>query len=135
MTSRSTKRETDSARHRRAGAGQVAVVSSKRWALINELDECAGAHAGRGDRPGSVPATSSSSEGYKAAPIPKIEVRRSGAVSQVPLAGEQPNVRAIAADYDIHDGRLPVFALDDVTGIADFIAATVGVTAPTTLAR
>ena len=30
--------ETDSARHRRAGAGQVAVVSSKRWAVINELE-------------------------------------------------------------------------------------------------
>ena len=27
--------ETDSARHRRAGAAQVAVVSAKRWALIN----------------------------------------------------------------------------------------------------
>ena len=32
------ERDTDSARHRRAGAGQVAVVSSKRWALINELE-------------------------------------------------------------------------------------------------
>ena len=29
--------ETDSARHRRAGAAQVAVVSAKRWALIGEL--------------------------------------------------------------------------------------------------
>ena len=29
--------ETDSARHRRAGAAQVAVVSAKRWALIREL--------------------------------------------------------------------------------------------------
>ena len=27
--------ETDSARHRRAGAAQVAVVSAKRWALID----------------------------------------------------------------------------------------------------
>ena len=30
--------ETDSARHRRAGARQVAVVSNKRWALIEELE-------------------------------------------------------------------------------------------------
>jgi molybdopterin-guanine dinucleotide biosynthesis protein B len=29
--------ETDSARHRRAGAGQVAVVSRDRWAIIREL--------------------------------------------------------------------------------------------------
>ena len=30
-------KETDSARHRRAGAAQVAVVSAKRWALIGEF--------------------------------------------------------------------------------------------------
>ena len=29
--------ETDSARHRRAGARRVAVVSDKRWAVISEL--------------------------------------------------------------------------------------------------
>ena len=29
--------ETDSARHRRAGARQVAIVSSERWAVVNEL--------------------------------------------------------------------------------------------------
>ena len=29
--------ETDSARHRRAGASQVAVVSARRWALVTEL--------------------------------------------------------------------------------------------------
>ena len=40
--------ETDSARHRRAGASQVAVVSSKRWALINELDGASEPDAGRG---------------------------------------------------------------------------------------
>ena len=33
--------ETDSARHRRAGAAQVAIVSAKRWALIGELGRCA----------------------------------------------------------------------------------------------
>jgi len=29
--------ETDSARHRRAGAGQVAIVSRERWAMVREL--------------------------------------------------------------------------------------------------
>lgn len=121
--------ETDSARHRRAGAAQVAVVSSQRWALINELD---GAPEPTLDEVIAWlgPCDLIIAEGYKAAPIPKIELRRSGAVSQVPLAGKQPNVRAIAADYSIDDQQLPVFALDDVAGIADFIAATVGVTAP-----
>ena len=121
--------ETDSARHRRAGAVQVAVVSSRRWVLINELD-AAPEPALDEVIAWLGPCDLIIAEGYKAAPIPKIELRRSGAVSQVPLAGEQPNVRAIAADYSIDDTQLPVFALDDVAGIADFIAATVGVAAP-----
>ena len=29
--------ETDSARHRRAGAAQVAIVSPRRWAVVREL--------------------------------------------------------------------------------------------------
>ena len=93
--------ETDSARHRRVGAAQVAVVSSKRWALINELD---GALEPTLDEVVAWlgPCDLIIVEGYKAAMIPKIEVRRSGAVSQVPLAGDHPNVRAIAADYSIH---------------------------------
>jgi molybdopterin-guanine dinucleotide biosynthesis adapter protein len=121
--------ESDSARHRRAGAGQVAVVSSKRWALINELE--------RTPEPTLDeviswigPCDLIIVEGYKAAAIPKIEVRRSGAVSNVALAGNDPHFRAIAADYNVEERRLPVFALDDVSGIADFIAATVRVTAP-----
>ena len=120
--------ETDSARHRRAGASQVAVVSSKRWALINEL--------GGAPEPTLAevaawlgPCDLIIAEGYKAAPIPKIEVRRSAAVSKVPLAGIYPDVRAIAADYSIDDRQLPVFALDDVARIADFIVETVGVSA------
>jgi len=120
---------TDSARHRHAGASQVAVVSSKRWALINELDGMSEptldevvARLG--------PCDLIIAEGYKAAPIPKIELRRSGAVSQEALAGVRPNVCAIAADYSIDDKLLPVFSLDDITGIADFIAETLGVPVP-----
>jgi molybdopterin-guanine dinucleotide biosynthesis adapter protein len=126
--------ETDSARHRRAGAGQVAVVSSKRWAIINELD---GASEPTLDEVITWlgPCDLIIAEGYKAAAIPKIEVRRSDAVSQEALAGVQPNVRAIAADYSIDDNDLPVFALDDITGIADFIATAVGVTTPGAAAR
>lgn len=117
--------ETDSARHRRAGAGQVAIVSSKRWAVVNEL-------AGRPEPALDDviswlgPCDLIIVEGYKAAAIPKIEVRRSAAVSKVQLAPDDPNVVAIAADYAIEAGTLPVFALDDIAGIAEFIAERVG---------
>ena len=121
---------TDSARHRRAGAAQVAIVSAKRWAMIEEL----------GGTPEPAlddvisrigPCDLIIVEGYKSAPIPKIEVRRTLAVSNVPLADNDPNVRAIAADYAMETRQVPVFALDDIAGIADFIAATVDVRAPT----
>jgi len=65
-------------------------------------------------------------EGYKSAHIPKIEARRRAAVGSEPLAGKDPNVIAIAADHAADGCGRPVFALDDVVGIADFIATTIG---------
>ncbi len=120
--------ETDSARHRRAGAGQVAIVSGKRWAIVNEL---AGAPEPTLDEVATwiSPCDLIIVEGYKSAAIPKIELRRSGAVSDVQLASSDPTVCAIAADYLIEERRLPVFTLDDIAGLADFIARTVGVAA------
>jgi molybdopterin-guanine dinucleotide biosynthesis protein MobB len=67
--------ETDSARHRRAGAAQVAIVSARRWALVRELgadpEPTLDEMIGRLDSCDLVIV-----EGYKRAPIPKIEVRR-----------------------------------------------------------
>jgi molybdopterin-guanine dinucleotide biosynthesis adapter protein len=120
--------ETDSARHRRAGASQVAVVSAKRWALIGELagapePELAEVIGWLG------PCDLVIVEGYKSAPIPKIEVRRNAASSQEPLAGRVPNVIAIAADHALDAHGVPVFSLDDIAGISDFIAAALGLQA------
>jgi molybdopterin-guanine dinucleotide biosynthesis protein B len=61
-------------------------------------------------------------EGFKSAPIPKIEVRRGSA--EHPLAGDDPHVIAVASDQTIQAHRLPVFGLDDVEAIADFIVTT-----------
>lgn len=114
--------ETDSARHRRAGAGQVAIVSSERMALVTEL-------AGRGepdfaDVIGMLdPCDLIVVEGYKTAPILKIEARRGASQTKTPLAATDPNVIAIAADHAVTDaGTVPVFGLDDIEGIADLIA-------------
>ena len=117
--------ETDSARHRRAGASQVAIVSARRWALVTELDgapepDLAEVVAWLG------PCDLVIVEGYKSAPIPKIEARRSAAFGTEPLADKDPSVIAIAADHDADGHGRPVFALDDVAGIADFIAASIG---------
>jgi molybdopterin-guanine dinucleotide biosynthesis protein B len=116
---------TDSARHRRAGAGQVAIVSGQRWALVHEL---------RGAPEPSLaevvarlePCDLVLVEGYKSAAIPKIEVRRRAAASHVPLADRDSQVVAIATDQPGAAGGLPEFALDDIAGIADFIVRVTG---------
>ena len=112
--------ETDSARHRRAGARQVAVVSSERIAMIKELrDE---------PEPGLAevlqmldPCDIIVAEGYKRAPVPKIEARRIQSAAREPLAPADPHVIAIAADHSTDSGGLPVFELGDILGLADFI--------------
>jgi molybdopterin-guanine dinucleotide biosynthesis protein B len=117
--------ETDSARHRRAGAGQVAVVSAKRWALISELD---GAPEPDLDQVIAWlgPCDLVIVEGYKSATIPKIEARRQEAFGTEKLADADPNVIAIATDHAADGGGLPVFALDDISAIANLISASIG---------
>jgi len=113
--------DTDSARHRRAGATQVAIVSSRRWALVTEL-----ADAPEPDLGGVIaqlaPCDLVIVEGYKTAPISKIEARRRAASSQETLADKDPRVIAIAADHPVAANGLPAFQLDDIAGIADLIA-------------
>lgn len=111
---------TDSARHRAAGARQVAVVSQKRWALMTE-----------GPEPDFIdviaqlePCDLIVVEGYKSQPIPKIEARRRDSQPGFGLAERDDHVIAIAADYAIEGARVPVFELDDVKRIADFVVET-----------
>lgn len=117
--------ETDSARHRRAGAGQVAVVSSRRWAVIKEL-----ANEPEPNFEEVIawldPCDLIIVEGYKSAPIPKIEARRQQSLTQRALAPEDPMVIAIAADHAVENATVPVFSLDDIGPIADFIERTMG---------
>jgi molybdopterin-guanine dinucleotide biosynthesis adapter protein len=120
--------DTDSARHRRAGAAQVAIVSRRRWAIVRELQgapepELAEVMARL------EPCDLVIVEGYKSTTIPKIEVRRSAASSREPLADNDPAVIAIAADHAVDGRGLPTFALDDVAGLADFITKSIGLAA------
>lgn len=122
--------DTDSARHRRAGSAQVAIVSQHRWALVTETGA-----AGEPDFHEVVamlgPADLVIVEGYKTAAIPKIEARRAASAKDKALASGDPDIIAIAADApDAQGDPLPVFQLDDVTGIADFITETLSLVRP-----
>ena len=111
---------TDSFRHRSAGAAEVAIVSSRRWAIIHELREA--------EEPSLdamlqrlSPCDLVLVEGYKRGRHAKIECRRREAKDSAALAVNDPAILAVAADHDADSGGLPLFALDDIKAIADFI--------------
>ncbi|MTH97539.1 molybdopterin-guanine dinucleotide biosynthesis protein B [Roseibium sp. RKSG952] len=119
----------DSYRHREAGASEVALVSGRRWALMHELRE-------ELEPPLEeilsrlAPCDLVLIEGYKREHHPKIEARRVDASNTAPLAVEDPNILAIAADHAPEGESLPLFDLDDVPGMADFIANAVDLPQP-----
>lgn len=130
---------TDSYRHRRAGAREVALVTGRRWALMHELrDEPEPSLADILER--LSPCDLVLVEGYKREGHAKLELRRSGAKETTPLAPGDPGIVAIAADIPVAASGLPVFGIDDIAAIADFIERVMGLktgleTAPADPAR
>jgi molybdopterin-guanine dinucleotide biosynthesis protein B len=122
-------KDTDSARHRRAGASQVAIVSSRRWAVVSELGDAP--EPSLAEVAGKLgPCDLIIVEGYKSAPIPKIEARRRASASGDKLSRSDRNVVAVASDHAAGDEQVPVFGLDDIAAIADFIARTLHLAVP-----
>ncbi|MBO1039264.1 molybdopterin-guanine dinucleotide biosynthesis protein B [Brucella pituitosa] len=111
---------TDSWRHRNAGAAEVAIVSSARFAIMHEnlgeeepsLEAIVGKLA---------PCDLVLIEGYKRESHKKIELRRSGGHEGPPLSDVDPSIVAIASDHVVKHEKLPVFSLDAVEEIADFV--------------
>ena len=108
----------DSYRHRHAGASEVLVTSSRRWVLMHEL---------RGaQEPGFEEQVKHLSpcdlllvEGFKHAPIPKLEVWRR-AQGEGLLHPQDPHIVAVASDEKV-ETKLPLLDLNDDAGIADFM--------------
>lgn len=113
----------DSHRHRMAGATEVMVSSSNRWALMHEL---------RGNAEPSLeeqlkhfsPCDVVIVEGWKHHNIPKIEVHRKLADKPL-LFVEDKNVIAIATDETLATD-LPQFGLEDAEAVAAFIVKHLG---------
>ena len=113
----------DSHRHRMAGAGEVLISSSNRWALMHEL---------RGAAEPSLeeqlkhlsPCDLVIVEGWKHQVMPKIEVHRKLAGKPL-LFPEDASVVAIATDEALATDK-PQFGLDDAEGVARFIIAHLG---------
>jgi len=116
---------TDSWRHRKAGAGEVAVVSARRWALIHELAEAA-EPALEDILQKLGPCDLVLVEGYKREMHDKLEVRREQSSRGGHLSVADPHIVAVASDTDEREERLPVFHLDDIVPVADFIEQHMG---------
>lgn len=110
---------TDSYRHRLAGANEVILAGGSRFALMHEyrgqpefkLDELL-------DRMASCDLVLV--EGFKKTSIPKIEVCRKERNCTL-LARDDKTVVAVASDYLTLDVDLPLFDLNEIKVIADFI--------------
>jgi molybdopterin-guanine dinucleotide biosynthesis adapter protein len=110
----------DSYKFREAGAREVAVVSGKRVAIMHELRE--------EPEPALEDVLKRLEgsdlilvEGFKRHDHPKIEARRLDSVQQDAMGDAFPGIVAIASDHEVETGAVPVFALDDVAGMAEFI--------------
>jgi len=108
----------DSYRHRHAGAAEVLVTSSRRWVLMHELR---GAHepAFEEQLKHLSPCDLLLVEGFKFAPIPKLEVWRAE-TGEALLHPNDPHIVALATDSKV-ETKLPVFDLNDDAAIASFI--------------
>ncbi len=114
---------TDSWKHRKAGAKETALVSSRRWALMHELKE--------EDEPSLedmldklAPCDLVLVEGFKRAHHPKIETIRnadSGKSKQAPVWQDNDTVVAIATPDPDTNCSLPRFHLNAISEITDFI--------------
>ena len=115
---------------REAGACQVALSSPRRFALMRELADAPEmsfkevlAYAG--------PCDLVLVEGFKREIFPKIEIRRDGAQSREPLHGAVPQIVAIVSDRpEIETDPVPVFELEDIPGMANFIVGHLGLKKP-----
>lgn len=117
----------DSYRYREAGAGQVLIATTERWALLTETPT---GHATLEDLLEELaPCDLVIIEGFKSeGRIPRIEVRRSS-VTDPPIHPHDPNVIAVAADCAL-ECTLPVLDLNDPDKIAAFIIERLSLPAP-----
>ncbi len=111
----------DSWKHRQAGASEVLIASSARWALMHE-------HRGARE-PGlaelmahMTPVDLVIVEGFKGEAFPKIEIHRPS-VGKPLLYPDDPDIVAVASDAPLPGLPLPRLALDDIGGIASYILA------------
>ena len=109
----------DSFQHREAGAHQVLITGSKRWALL---------HENRNEPEPDIETLLSTMapvdlvliEGFKNHPHRKLEVFRPS-VGKPLLATDDQSIVAVLSDQPIENLSLPVLDLNNIPAVGDFI--------------
>jgi molybdopterin-guanine dinucleotide biosynthesis protein B len=108
----------DSHRHRLAGAHEVLVTSSRRWALLHDTD---GREAELPELLAKMdPVDLVLVEGFKSHPYSKLEVYRPS-LGKPPLWEREPKVVAVASDSISDIGARILLPLNDPKAIATWI--------------
>ncbi len=121
------KKGKDSYLHRTAGATEVLITGTKRWAILHE------------NRDAPEPAIDDLLarmedvdlvliEGFKSHHHKKMEVYRP-AVGKPLLAPDDPSIIAVASDADPGEADVAVINLEDIKAIADYIVGYLGLEA------
>ena len=112
------KKGKDSWRHKQAGASTTLVVTDTRVAMVR--DDRRNPVQKMGDFLGDMDLVLA--EGFKRQALPKIEIFRKNGPHQTPLCLEDPHLEAFVTDADIQV-NVPVFGLDEIRELADFVEA------------
>ncbi len=109
----------DSYEHRQAGASEVMISASQRWALMHEVGDI--------DEPSVDELIAHMSpvdlllvEGFKWHSHRKMEIHRPS-IGKPLLQKDDPEIIAVASDEALAGLSVPMLDLNDVDGIADFI--------------
>ena len=109
----------DSYRLREAGCGEVMLLSDKRWVLMHELHD-ASPPTLEEQLERISPCDLVLVEGFKQAPLPKLEVHRPANGKPLFWSSHPEHIVAVASDERL-EVPLPQFELSDHAGIVDFI--------------
>ncbi|MFH1154083.1 MAG: molybdopterin-guanine dinucleotide biosynthesis protein B [Pseudomonadota bacterium] len=111
------KKGKDSWRHKQAGAAATLVLTAGTVAMVKDVNE-----------PSLLDMTAYLSdmdliiaEGFKGAAVPKIEVFRKDGPHREPLFLGGNQIVALVTDTDHRPFGVPVFGLDDMERLADFL--------------
>ena len=111
----------DSYEHRKAGASEVIISSSRRWAQMHEIG--AAEEATLAELLLKVsPCDLVLVEGFKSERHPKIEVFRVS-IGKEPLHRRDESFVAVASDQPLPDVGIPYVDLNDIPAVADLVLA------------